>query len=344
MSSLIKGRVYSNKDESIIVRLVSFCDDDIRAFVTDLRKRESFYVTLKDIRDYTEISIEHAFHVLGIAIPVLTKTQEHLCRQRYAIISSIIPSVEKELFRETRIKKLSSIYEVEEEEIYQLLNTYLAFGRIEFLVNIETDEECSMKPILKVRELNETFNEVGHAMLVKTKLVPLGNNQTSYLYLLVDTETHYVLAHQIGTEEDNYNDIKSLLHRCLNENNDYLPFKITCQIFNRSWNSYLRNIQLLNIETTYAHCSIEDDLEIKRLINSIRALIRGIVNIDVLKARVRSLVNAFNNDDRNGLSYKQAFLGLLECLPDNFIVASDNELEKAISNPYRVIINLSKYF
>ena len=337
---MIRNKIYSNKDETTIIRLVAFCEDnDDVAYVTSIIPEiKSYYVKLSDIRMFDEISTEHMLYKASASKPILTKHQMQLARRRYSVISSILPIVEKQTAKINRIKELSALYKVSEDEIMLWLNRYLAFGSIEYLVKSEEEKGCSLKPLLKVLELDKTYKEVGHALLLKIKLVPLGNNTTTYLYLLTDSETHYVYSWHISTEEENYNSIKSLLHSCINNNSGMLPFKISAIACKETWCTFFRNIQMLGCQTTFCHATIEDDLEIKRLCNSLRVFSRGIKNIDALKSRIKMLIKAYNANKNNGTTYEQLTMGLLQALPHNSIRTTDTTLENVLSLPYKTAL------
>ena len=234
------------------------------------------------------------------------------------------------------VEELSSCHKVDVDIIWAWLSTYCAYGSISCLVKPEEDS-CSMKPVLKIREYNNMFKETGHALLITVKLTPIGENKPTWLTALIDTEAHYILSHNISTEEDSFNSIKSTLHRCLSNNGGRFPHVITAQVTSRTWNSLLRNIQLLNVQLYYGHLTLEDDLEFKRLINSIKAFCRGIKNIDVLKTRVKALIDSYNGDSRQGMSYREMYYGLLTAVPDSCIKASNDDLENVLSIPYKIL-------
>ena len=97
---------------------------------------------------------------------------------------------------------------------------------------------------------------------------------------------------------------------------------------------------MLGIELNYCHPCINNYLELKRLINSIRVFSKGLNNIDLLRSRIRRIVDSYNNNHlENQCSYKELFFGLLEALYDNCVKTTDNELESILSNTYRQIIS-----
>ena len=334
---MIKNRIYTNG--KTYLRIGAFTDDTSQAFVTDILELKSYYEDLEKIRDYNEVSLEQMLADTGKQIPEfnsLSANQKQLARRRYDVISSLLDNLQAgNDFLEYRIKDLSTIYKVQPEDIWKWLSTYCAYGSMAMLVNSD-EGGCSLKPALKVREFDCRYKEVGHSLLVHIKIASLGNNKTAWINLLYDTETNFVLAFDINTAEDSYSSLKSLLHRCLNENSGILPHKISCQVTNRTWNSYLRNIQLLGVELNYCHPHIDDYLELKRLINSIRVFSKGLNNIDMLKARVRKIIDSYNNNHlENQCSFKELFSGLLEALYDNCVKTTDNELERVLSSSYK---------
>ena len=338
---MIKNRIYTNGKNYL--RLGAFTDDTSQAFVTDILELKSYYEDLEKLRVYKEVSLEQMLADTGKHVPEfnsLTDNQRQLARRRYDVISSLLDNLQAgNDFLEYRIKDLSTIYKVQPEDIWKWLSTYCAYGSMAMLVNSD-EKGCSLKPVTKVREFDCRYREVGHSLLIHTKITSLGGNKVAWLNILYDTETNYILAFDINTDEDSYSSLKSLLHRCLNDNGGILPFKISCQVTNRTWNSYLRNIQMLGVELNYCHSHIDDYLELKRLINSIRVFSKGITNIDSLKARVKRIIDAYNNSHlENQCSYKELFFGVLEALYDNCVKTTDKELERALSNTYRQIVN-----
>ena len=334
---MIKNRIYTNGSKYL--RIGAFTDDTSQAFVTNILELKSYYEDLEKIRDYREISFEQMLADTGKHVPEfnsLTANQRQLARRRYIVISSLLDNLQAgNDFLDYRVKELSAIYKVQSEDIWKWLSTYCAYGSMAMLVNSD-ERGCSLKPVLKVREFDCRYKEVGHSLLVHTKIASLGNNKTAWINLLYDTETNYILAFDINTDEDSYSSLKSLLHRCLNDNGGILPFKISCQVTNRTWNSYLRNIQMLGVELNYCHPHIDDYSELKRLINSIRVFSKGLTNIDLLKTRAKRIIDSYNDNHlENQCSYKELFHGLLEALYDNCIKTTDKELEMVLSNTYK---------
>jgi len=340
MSGLIKGRIYKGEDNNC-VRLGAFIDNEDKAFVTDIKKLESSYMDLASIREYQEITAEQMLDIIDRRIPdwkSLSAEQKQIARRRYAIISPLLDNLQRgEEYLHLMIKDISEVYKVRLKDVLDWLSIYCAFGSLSCLVRPD-EIRCSVKPILKVREYNNKYKEVGSSLLINTKISSLNNNKTVWLNILYDTETHYVMSYDVSTDEDSYSSIKSLLHRSLSENGGILPFKIYCQVTNRTWNSYLRNIQLLGVELNYCHPFL-DEKELKRLINSIKAFGRGLNNIDALKARIKGIIDSYNNDQRDtNYSYKELFNGLLEALYDSCIKTTDGQLENVLSRPYKQVV------
>ena len=339
---MIKNRIYTNNAKGdIIYRLDAFIGNGNSAFVTNIRELKTYVIRLEELNDYYEITKDYMLSLVNVDIPdfrSLSIQQQKLARKRYAIISVLLDNLHHEQeYVNKMVEELSSLHKVSVDDIWTWLSCYCAYGSISCLVKPD-ETKCSLKPVLKVREFSSRFKETSHALLLTTKLTPVGENKQTWLTVLIDSETHYILSHNISTEEDNFNSIKSTLHRCLSNNDGKLPHIITAQVTSSTWNGLFRDLQLLNVQTYFAHLTLEDDLEFKRLTNSLKAFCRGIKNIDVLKSRVKALVNAYNNDSRRGVPYKELYNGLLTAVPDSYIRANDNELEKVLSTPYKTLL------
>ena len=339
---MLKNRIYTNNAKGdVIYRLNAFIGNGDSAFVTNIRELRTYVIKLEELNDYYEITTGNMLGLINVDIPdfrSLSVQQQKLARKRYAIISCLLDNLHHEQeYVSKMVEELASIHKVSKDDIWEWLSLYCSYGSISCLAKPD-ETKCSLKPVLKVQEFNSRFKETGHALLLTTKLTPIGENKPTWLTVLIDSESHYILAHNIATEEDSFNSIKSTLHRCLSNNDGKLPHIITAQVTSSTWNSLFRDLQLLNIQTYFAHLSLEDDLEFKRLTNSLKAFCRGINNIDALKSRVKALIDSYNNDSRKGTPYKEMYFGLLTAVPDSCIKTSDRELEKVLTIPWRQVM------
>lgn len=329
---LIKGRLYYNKDESVIYRIVYLADDGNRAYVVNCYTRECFFISENELNDFDEISEQHMiFKTVGSIrnIDSFSLVEKKIVQDRYNMISSILLVAHNDFLRHKRVSNISKIYGISERRLEKLLYTYLAFGRIESLLPNRKATSFAMKP--RLREIEYTGEELpGFALLTKIKLV-----HGYSLYLLIDSYSKYIYSYGLSKNERDYNAIKSLLIKC-NSNNGCIPSKINTIINTETWCSFYRNIQCLGVDVQFSHHKMSMFSYLNILIQKINKCIRTTANEDNIKSFVKNEVNLYNGDELiSDVSPRCTHRDAKPIFKDSFISVRNHQLLQLLTNPYK---------
>lgn len=336
-NSLTKCRVYSNKDESNVIRIFGFAHNAEKAYVINCRTLKRYYIDCKKLRDYDEISEQHLMHIICGDIPQvehLTRPEQKVCRDRYNLISSLLYNIEDEFAMNQNMDYISKTYNVSRHSLERYLNLYCSFGRIETLVKRKPNAKYDLKPKLRTIKYEKNNSEPGYALLFKQRLNKIVNGKHLYLYLLIDSYSGYALSYEVSLEEDSYNSIKSLLHRCLSTNK-HLPTKINSVVTRETYCENLRNLSNLGIDIHYSYLTLNDYSSAKKLVAEIENSLNT-NDLNELRKTIKKVIFSYNTyKEKEGVRRKMLYFDVLTAFKDSFVVTPYKILEQILTRPYK---------
>ena len=328
---LTKGKLYSNKDETIIYRLVAFIQDSELVYVVNCFSKKTAYINQKVLKTFSEISEQHMLFKVGLKIyslKLFSKEQKKLVRDRYFLIAPLLADVEKGVLRTQKIRSIANIHGISEKRLNGLLNTYLAYGRIELLIDFNKKINYSLKPRIKFANNNQTYSP-GFAFLTRFKL-----RKGYFLYFLIDSYSKFIYSFALSNKENDYNCIKSLILRC-NSKYNLLPCSINSIITCSTWNSFYRNLECVGINIIYSNHSKNQFSFLSHIYRTVNDFMLRKTNEEQALRLIKKEIKLFNEEDTSNESPKSKFFDALPIFKDSFVREPSKIIINLLLKPYK---------